>query len=78
MSAKRRKSTRVKKAKKLLGISKNSDFTRFVYEIDKNTVFIRSFLNAKGRSLKILEKTYEKEKVKDLLPQLTKTPLTKN
>jgi len=56
-----------KKRRKLLGVGRDSDFIRFVYEIDKNSVLVRSFLNIRGRKFKILEKVYKKEEVKGSL-----------
>jgi len=61
-----------RKRRKLLGVSKDSDFIRFVYEIDENRVLVRSFLSVKGRKFKILEKIYKKEEVKVFLSNLTK------
>jgi len=61
-----------KKRRKLLGVGRDSDFIRFVYEIDKNSVLVRSFLNIRGRKFKILEKVYKKEEVKGFLSNLTK------
>ena len=61
-----------KKRRKLLGVGRDSDFIRFVYEIDKNSVLVRSFLNIRGRKFKILEKVYKKEEVKGFLSKLTK------
>jgi len=61
-----------KKRRKLLGVSRDSDFIRLVYEIDENRVLVRSFLSVKGRKFKILEKVYKKEEVKGFLSNLTK------
>ena len=61
-----------KKRRKLLGVGRDSDFIRLVYEIDKNSVLVRSFLNIRGRKIRILEKVYKKEKVKVFLSKLTK------
>ena len=61
-----------KKRRKLLGVGRESDFIRFVYEIDKNSVLVRSFLNIRGRKFKILEKVYKKEEVRGFLSNLTK------
>jgi len=61
-----------RKRRKLLGVSRDSDFIRFVYEIDENRVLVQSFLSVKGRKFKILEKIYKKEEVKVFLSNLTK------